>query len=137
MRYWDNTGKYETEAAALQELVPLNGQCVTFKGEIWRATAKIYWDYYNNGFGNNWESPAAFLLDHIKLPDSVRDMFYACGRGNIAADQYNEAIELMVDTVIETLRDMQDRSWRHDMWKWPISLRHNFEDASYDDDYNS
>jgi hypothetical protein len=134
MRYWDNTGKYEAEAEQLQELVPAMGESATFKGEVWRATTKIYWDYFNNGFGNNWEQAAAFLMDHVALPASVRAMCYECARGNMGNDQYEVEIELMVDTVIEALRDIEDRPNSQDMWLWPVSYKHKFEDVNYDDD---
>ena len=136
MRYWDNTGRYEAEAAELQKLIPWEGKCDTFKGELWRATTKIYWDYYNNGFGNNWEAPAAFLMDHVALPDAVKNMFYECARGNMGNDQYDSEIELMVDTVIEAVRDADYSGWTvTDMWQWPISYRHRFADV-YEDSYD-
>jgi hypothetical protein len=134
MRYWDNTGKYESEAAQLQQLIPIMGPSDTFKGEVWRATTKIYWDYFNNGFGNNWEAAAAFLLDHVALPISVRSMCYECARGNMGHRQYDVEVELMVDTVIEALRDIEDRANSQDMWQWPVSWRHRFADVDYNDE---
>lgn len=134
MRYWDNTGRYEAEAAQLQEMIPAMGQCNTYKGEVWRATTKIYWDYFNNGFGNTWTAPAAFLMDHVKMPESVKSMLYACANGNMGNDQYETEIELMVDTVIVALRDVEDRANSVDMWEWPISYKHRFEEVNYDDE---
>jgi hypothetical protein len=135
MRYWDNTGRYEAEANELQKLVPFEGACATHKGELWRATTKIYWDYYNNGFGNNWEAPAAFLMDHVKLPDAVKNMLYECARGNMGNDQYDTEIEQMVDVVIEAVRSMEDQPNNKDMWSWPVSRRHRFVDV-YEDSYD-
>lgn len=134
MRYWDNTGRYEAEAAQLQEMIPAMGQCDTHKGEVWRATTKIYWDYFNNGFGNTWTAPAAFLMDHVKMPINVKSMLYACAKGNRGNDQYETEIELMVDTVIEALRDVEDRPNSVDMWQWPVSYNHKFEDEYYEED---
>lgn len=137
MRYWDNTGRYEAEAAELQKLIPMMGQCDTFKGEVWRATTKIYWDYFNNGFGNNWVEAAAFLMDHVELPQNVKSMMYECATGNMGNDQYDVEIELMVDTVIVALRDIEDRPNSIDMWSWPVSYNHRFVDVyeEEEDDY--
>jgi hypothetical protein len=136
MRYWDNTGRYEVEANELQTLIPAMGQCATHKGELWRATTKIYWDYYNNGFGNNWEAPAAFLMDHVELPVAVQRMLCECARGNMGNDLYDVEIEQMVDTVIEFLRDKEDWPNNKDMWTWPVSYRYRFVDAYYEEDYD-
>jgi hypothetical protein len=134
MSYWDNEGKYEADAAQLQQLVPDVGHSATFKGEVWRATVKIYYDYFNNGFGNDWTEAAAFLMDHVALPKTVCDMLYACGAGNMHHDGYVDEIELMVDTVIESLRNIEDRANTQDMWNWPVSRKHQFELEDYEDD---
>lgn len=44
----------ETQYKVLYErLVPESGKCETLEGELLRAVSRIYYDYTNNGFGNN------------------------------------------------------------------------------------
>lgn len=74
-------------------------------------------------------------MDHVKLPEAVKNMLYECARGNLGNDQYDTEIELMVDTVIEAVRDVDYSGWTvTDMWQWPTSLRHNFVDVSDEED---
>jgi hypothetical protein len=133
--YWNNKGKYEAEASLLQKLVPSTGHCITFKGEVWRATTKIYYDYYNNGWGNTWKAPAAFLITHVDLPESVRTALYDHANGNMHYDSCATEIELLVDTVVEQLRGMNERPNVVDMWEfdvdWEMDLK--FEEEEIED----
>jgi len=114
-RYWDNEGRYENEAKELNTLMPSMGKCETLRGELWRAASKIYYDYYNNGFGNSWEAPAQFLMDHLNLPDSITNVFYEYGGGHICSGSEENAMEAMIDTVIEQIYVMEDQETT-DMW---------------------
>jgi len=139
MKYWSNNGTHEAEAAALQELVPGYGNCATHKGEVWRAATKIYHDYFNNGFGNEWQSAAEFLMDNISLPKAVEAVLLEHAAGNIAEDEYAAEMDLMIDTVILQLRDAEDRPNTVDMWDYSSAQYRRFaEEYSYEeeeDDY--
>lgn len=140
--YWNNTGKYEEEATALQDLVPGSGPADTLKGEIMRATSKIYYDFFNNGFGNTWVEPAAFLMDHVDLPEEVKNVLYEHAAGNICGSDSHveEMMDLMIDTVVEQLRDVEDKPNDLDMWAYPVSYQHDFEpyyeEEEDEDDYD-
>ena len=52
-RYWGNKGKYQEKYDTLwEELVPDEGRASTQHGELLRLISKVYYDRYNNGFGN-------------------------------------------------------------------------------------
>lgn len=132
-RYWDNEGLYEAEAAQLQELVPVAGNCETLKGEIWRAATKIYHDYYNNGFGNFWAEAASFLMDNIRLEKSVKNILLEHANGNIANGDYEEEMEMMIDATIAQLQHMKDRPNEVDMWDYK-SYNYTFDEEWAEED---
>lgn len=48
--YWNNKGKYQKEADILhKELVPIEGDASTLKGQLLRFASNVYYDHYNNG----------------------------------------------------------------------------------------
>ena len=58
--YWDHAGLLETEAAALQKLVPASGPVPKARGvnrklEKFRKGVNCYYDLYNNGLCNRAE----------------------------------------------------------------------------------
>ena len=131
MKYWSNQGRYETEAKALNNLVPAVGKADTFKGEIWRAATKIYHDYFNNGFGNEWVPVAEFLMDNIQLPSRVEILLLEHANGNIANGNYDYDLDLMIDTVILRLRDIEDRDNDVDMWEYRSTNNHCFAENEW------
>jgi len=55
--YWDNNGKYQEQyEMAWEQLVPASGEAEDGWPEALRAISRIGYDYYNNGFGNLWQS---------------------------------------------------------------------------------
>lgn len=63
----DNPSEFITEYTKFWDaLVPLSGKCETVEGELLRAATRINYDYYNNGFGNNWSNSYAYLRDFKK-----------------------------------------------------------------------
>jgi hypothetical protein len=141
MKYWSNQGTYEAEAAELGNLVPMMGRADTFKGEVWRAATKIYHDYFNNGFGNNWKEAAEFLLDSVELPKSVIDILLEHANGNMSdGADYDAQMDQMIDAVIVQLRGIEDRPNQIDMWEYRSTQYHRFAELQddpydYDDDY--
>ena len=133
--YWNGEGKHKERAEELQKLVPPYDKCFTLHGEIWRATTNIYYDYYNNGFGNEWRQPAAFLMGHVDLPEEVVSMLLASAAGNIAGrGEWDKEIEQMVDSVIEQLDTIPNGANETDMWETDLNTYvYNFA-PYYNDD---
>ena len=133
MPYCDENGLYQAEYEKLWSCVPSVGSCDTMQGELIRAAGKIYHDYYNNGFGNAWCAPAAFLMDHIDFPESVEAMFLAHADEIICYGDKSKTVELMMDTVIRAAIDDcdPDSDSPGDMWDWSI----DGYDWAYEDEY--
>lgn len=134
MSYWNHSGKYQPEAELFGELVPGSGMAETFHGELFRAASKIYHDYFNNGFGNTRDSPAAFLLDHIKFSDDVKNMFYEYGLGNICYSNEEDVLEEMINIVIEHLLVTDNKPNSQDMWDYKVKYSHKFEEYEYEEE---
>lgn len=138
MKYWTEQGKYQAEADQLQTLLPPAGACATHKGEIWRAATKIYYDYFNNGFGNDWREPAAFLINSVTLSQEIYDILYDHAAGN-TADAYDKEMDLMIDQVIEHLRTVEDRPNTTDMWETKLTWEQEqkfWKEETYDDRFD-
>ena len=63
--FWNRDHELSTESDRLSKsLMPATGNCETIEGEMFRASTRIGYDYYNNGFCNNWSGALAFLVEH-------------------------------------------------------------------------
>jgi len=135
MSYWNNQGRYESDAEQLSLLVPPVGKCDTHKGEVWRAATKIYHDYFNNGFGNTWREAAEFLMDNIDLPKAVESILLEHANGNVTDGmRYDEQMEQMINSTIEQLKEQADRPNTVDMWEYHSTKYRQFaEEYAYDD----
>jgi hypothetical protein len=51
--YWAGNGKYQAKANMLQDLIPLEGVCDDPKLESLRVIINLYYDWHNNGLGND------------------------------------------------------------------------------------
>lgn len=107
-RFWSNDHPRQAEYQALwDELVPAEGRCETLEGETLRASSRIYHDYYNNGFGNNWSGALNFLDRHLGVPRRIRDALEPYARGRIArfdSGQYGEGDQ--VAAALEELAEL-------------------------------
>jgi hypothetical protein len=58
----------EQSSALFDKLVPAVGKCDTLQGELLRASSKISYDWYNNGWGcNNWSGAVIYLQRHLQV----------------------------------------------------------------------
>jgi hypothetical protein len=135
--YWNKDSKYNEQASVLEKLVPTDGKCATFKGEVWRAVTKIYYDYHNNGWGNHWKAPAAFLMTHIDLDEALRRILFDHANGNMHDGGFQAEMEQLVDAVVVQLRTVEDRPNTVDMWEfegdWEMDRKFE-EEQTYDED---
>lgn len=72
-----------TYARLCEKLVPGEGKCETVEGELLRAASRIYHDYYNNGFGNNWSGAYNYIDKHFGLKSPERKVLKPYARGKI------------------------------------------------------
>ncbi len=61
MTYWNNDGKYPLLVKLCEDMLPAKGPTGYVEIEAFRAAVRIYYDLYNNGFGNNWTGAFNYL----------------------------------------------------------------------------
>ena len=93
-----------------EKRVPPSGGCATLKGEIMRAAGRIHYDYYNNGFGNNWSGALNFLEAHLQAPAVPgRDELRRYCRGRIyPRHAYGPEMDLTLERLLEAALDHED-----------------------------
>lgn len=68
--FWSNNHPLQARADVLfEQLIPDSGDCETIEGEILRAAARLNYDGFNNGFGNNLSGAVKFLNEYFFHPD--------------------------------------------------------------------
>lgn len=106
LKYWNDKGKYQKEYNELySRLVPESGACVTKEGEDIRAVTKIYWDFANNGFGNNWSGAYNWLVRRGFANKETHSYIkpYMCGAYPFNGDKakIGAAIDNLMDEVVK------------------------------------
>lgn len=157
MNFWDKTHPLSATADALYDkLIPSSGSCSTLQGELLRASSKIGYDWYNNGWGcNNWSGAVCFLQEHAarlsakRTPAEItafedalmRVSYYShgesMGRTNEWADKqvtiiHAFVVQCLIDNpvAIENTLDMWD-------WQEPDASQESEEDDGDDEEtYN-
>lgn len=71
--FWNRTHELSTKANDLfEKLVPAEGKADTIVGELLRASSRISYDWYNNGWGcNNWSGAVMYIMnemDELRVP---------------------------------------------------------------------
>jgi len=92
--YWDHKGKYQKEYdAAWEALIPASGEAKHGWPEALRAISRIGYDYYNNGFGNLWQS----WDDGDTVMDSYYEDMVDYLRSEIPRDMHKELNSFLLD----------------------------------------
>lgn len=115
-KYWNNVGKYQLEIEELEDLVPGAGAAETLAGEMFRAATRIYYDAFNNGFGNNTSGAMNFLKKYL-VPNSTAELgsalshielFTNCGECVSISERTGVALDQMIDAVVEYTLEYPD-----------------------------
>jgi hypothetical protein len=69
--FWNEDHPLTTKANDLfTQLVPADGKCDAVVGELLRASSKISWDWFNNGWGcNNWSGAVIYIRQNVNELD--------------------------------------------------------------------
>jgi hypothetical protein len=101
--YWNHSGKYQALSDKLMdELVPSQGKADTFGGELLRASGRIYYDAYNNGFLNNTSGALNFLQEWCPCPNLMEALRHLESKVNTGG--YSD----ITSTTEKVLEDMVD-----------------------------
>lgn len=143
MIYWNNTGKYQAEYdKAWSELVPSSGSSEYVEGENLRAATRIYYDYFNNGFGNNLTGAYNWLKNHEFINQSMAYVLGEYANCQVAPRYDNQftdkdpiviALELVIDSVIEDIISKNGNFTKHDDDMFNYSEKDDY--GSWGDDY--
>ena len=91
LSYWNNNGKYEKQAQQIRKDVPASGHAENVAVELYRCSANVYYEIYNNGGCNmgmnasddRWSEHskntqllllASYGIDTSKIEDMVEKM---------------------------------------------------------------
>ncbi len=76
--FWNDEHPLSAKANELfTALVPDEGHCETLQGEMLRASTKISYDWFNNGWGcNNWSGAVVFISKYYHLFQNPLDKFF-------------------------------------------------------------
>lgn len=134
--YWSKQGKHQKEYDATCKFIPLKGASFYKKGEIVRAASRIYYDLFNNGFGNDWSSFAAYLFDNvpsIRLDEEINTIFLNYGNGVVVEDcdfdYFCVVMNRMIDLAIEETLDIPDNAVNNEDSLFYSTAMYKFEDA--------
>jgi hypothetical protein len=156
--FWNGTHELAVQADKLfQDLVPSVGDCKTLQGELIRASSRISYDWYNNGWGcNNWSGAVQFILAKFKeLPVQPDPEVYAklrknlsivadyshgepCNIDNSRADKLVTSIhEIIVQAVINNPEPIKlDKGmFEYSETDYVPICNDGDDEADYDDDY--
>lgn len=76
--FWNEEHPLSEKSQVLaNKLVPMVGRCESLQGELLRASSRISYDWFNNGWGcNNWSGAVKFIeANFTKLPNLPDSMF--------------------------------------------------------------
>jgi hypothetical protein len=88
------------------DLVPDSGAASTLEGELLRAANRLYYDYFNNGFGNNTSGAENFLRNFgggsTRLMKALNTV-HPYTRGIMPERSEEPQIELALDAIFDTI----------------------------------
>lgn len=104
--YWCEDGKYQKIYNIIKEHIPIFGSTGVLELELIRAVSKIYADYHNNGFGNNWVGAWNFINDEFSASikydldvESELDAISSYSRGVYIGN--NNYIERVLESLVD------------------------------------
>jgi hypothetical protein len=140
--YWNSKGKHQNlYEIKYPELVPYEGKCDTVEGELLRATAKLYYDYYNNGMCNNTSGPALYLMvknDELKLgvKDQIAIIYHNSNNAGYGTVNLEVELEQLCDAVLEYIGEHSGTPNTTDMYVYQEDdLREDEDEEDYEDEY--
>jgi hypothetical protein len=109
--FWDRTHpRNHAWESQWEALVPDSGRCGTMEGELMRAASRIHYDFYNNGFGNNWSGALNYLDRYLGLPRPMREELARWSRGRVYPrhDYGDGEMDALLVELLESVLDKLD-----------------------------
>jgi hypothetical protein len=104
-KYWRGGGDSEYQQL-WNQLVPASGAAPTVEGELLRAASRLYYDWYNNGFGNNTSGAANFIKnygDYYTVARAIQTIEPYLRGNNSDADSQSKSIERALEVIVDSV----------------------------------
>jgi hypothetical protein len=104
-KYWRGGGDSEYQQL-WNQLVPASGAAPTVEGELLRAASRLYYDWYNNGFGNNTSGAANFIKnygDYYVVARAIQTIEPYLRGNNSDADSQSKSIERALEVIVDSV----------------------------------
>ena len=104
-KYWRGGGDSEYQQL-WNQLVPASGVAPTVEGELLRAASRLYYDWYNNGFGNNTSGAANFIKnygDYYTVARAIQTIEPYLRGNNSDADSQSKLIERALEVIVDSV----------------------------------
>lgn len=140
--FWNRKHPLYESYLKFESLMPVEGNCQTIEGEVLRAATRIYWDYYNNGFGNNWSGALNFLKEYKMVTEKEYDRldYYARGRVYGNRDYFGGQIEILLNDVLARVVQTilaHDGKYSNNTFNVDMFDRQEPDNYSYDEEEES
>lgn len=150
--FWNDKHTLAKKANELfEQLVPGSGKCDSVVGELLRASTRIGYDWFNNGWGcNNWSGAVQFIReyqDHLPLGlevalklDLELDFVYEFSHGEPAPhnqDRATAAVTTIHEIIVQGILDTSPVDWANntvDMYE--LSEEDYIPEEEEEDEYN-
>lgn len=137
--FWNRKHPLYESYLKFESLLPVEGHCSTVEGELFRAATRICWDYYNNGFGNNWSGALNFLKDYKMVTEKeFRALgYYSRGRCYGNFEYFGGPMEIMVNEVLARVVQMivdRDGKYSENTFNLDMFDRQEPDEHDYDDE---
>jgi len=96
--YWNNKGKYQKESDMLEDMhIPMKGEALTKQGQLMLCVSNLYYQRYNNGFGNPIGHYTAYIRKYCKAKKLgiriVQDM---------TMQEFDKAVDKVIKHLVKT-----------------------------------
>jgi hypothetical protein len=151
-RFWASPPEYYSKLWG--ELIPDSGAAQTLEGELMRASSRLYYDYYNNGMGNNTSGAENFIRnfgDKSMRMQKALAAIHPFTRGQTPERSEEPAVAAALEVIVElTMRqilaangnyhpnpgDMFDYSERDDPYPDEEDDEYEWDRHEDEDDYD-
>lgn len=103
--YWNGAGRFQADYDRLWgALVPLQGKTGTLEGECLRSVSRLYYEFYNNGGGNNVSGSLVFLKERFPgFENAWWDELgpHVTGWGPVGSQE--DAVFATVETIVDSV----------------------------------
>lgn len=97
--YWNNKGKYQKQYEMLADMhIPIKGDSLTKQGQLLRCVSNLYYQRYNNGWGN----PIGHYTSYIRKYCKAKKLDIVITQA-MPEREFDKAVDKVVEHLAKTL----------------------------------